>query len=120
MACYRVTVLGSKRTGKTALSHFLINCASMPQYKHTEAVDMRYTQFVHEALGNCFLMIEDTPGWSPGDRKDDEATEDLLNVEKNPVTYKFTETGVKKSGMPPPLKQMATMQYLGGNSGMMG
>ncbi len=77
MACYRVTVLGSKRTGKTALSHFLVTGSSLPQYEHTEEINFRYVQFVHEdtqnslgyPLGNCFLMVEDSPGWASGDRK---------------------------------------------------
>jgi len=98
MACYRVTVLGSKRTGKSALSHFMVTMSSLPQYKHTEEVDMKYIQFVHSEIGNCFLLIEDTPGWSPGDRKED--FPDLLT--EKPMTYMFTDSGVKKAGMPPP------------------
>merc|ERR1711959_763400 len=72
--------------------------SSLPQYTHTEENEMRYIQFVHNTLGNCFLMIEDTPGWRPGDRKDDYP--DLLT--SVPLTYMFTETGVKKAGMDPP------------------
>jgi len=59
---------------------------------------MRYVQFVHKDFGNCFLMIEDTPGWPSGDRKDD-FPELLTSV---PLTYIFAEDGVKKAGMPPP------------------
>jgi len=98
MSCYRVTILGSKRTGKSALSHFMVTMSSLPQYTHTEENEMRYIQFVHNTLGNCFVMIEDTPGWRPGDRKDDYP--DLLT--SVPLTYMFTETGVKKAGMDPP------------------
>lgn len=98
MSCYRVTVLGGKRTGKTALCHFLVTMSSLPQYSHTEEIDMRYIQFVHKDYGNCFLMVEDCPGWAAGDRKDDYP--DLLT--SVPMTYLFTETGVKKAGMPPP------------------
>jgi len=98
MACYRVTVVGSKRTGKTALSHFMVTSSSLAVYSHTEEINMRYAQFVHKDIGNCFVMIEDTPGWSPGDRKEDYP--DLLT--EPPMTWIFAETGVKKAGMPPP------------------
>lgn len=98
MACYRVTVLGSKRTGKTAMCHYLVTASSLAQYTHTEEKDMRYVNFCTDQLSNCFLMVEDTPGWSPGDRKDD--FPDLLT--ETPMTYVFAEDGVKKANMPPP------------------
>jgi hypothetical protein len=92
MACYKVTVLGSKRTGKTALSHFLVTGSSLPQYNHTEEIDLRYVQFVHEdknhtlgyPLGNCFLMIEDTPGWLAGDRKARQPSQTVHWSQKTP------------------------------------
>jgi len=93
-----VTLLGSRKSGKTALSHFMINGDKIIQHVPTQEIDMRYMQFVHKDYGNCFLEIEDTPGWAPGDRKED-FPELISGV---PVTYVFTEEGVKKAGMPPP------------------
>lgn len=95
---YRVTLLGSKKTGKTALCHFMVNGEKIIPHVPTEEIDMRYMQFVHKDYGNCFLEIEDTPGWSAGDRKDD-FPELISSV---PMTYVFHEDGVKKVGMPPP------------------
>lgn len=95
---YRVTILGSKKTGKTALCHFMINGEKIIPHVHTEEINMRYMQFNHSVYNNCFLEIEDTPGWGQGDRKFDYP--DLITGV--PMTYLFTEDGVKKAGMPPP------------------
>lgn len=95
---YRVTVLGSKATGKSALCHFMVNGEKIIAHRHTEEIDMRYMQFVHPEYQNCFLEIEDTPGWTAGDRIMDHP-ELLTSV---PMTYIFTEQGVKKGGLPPP------------------
>lgn len=80
------------------MCHYLVTASSLPQYQHTEEIDMRYVQFVHSQLGNCFLMIEDTPGWPAGDRKDD--FPDLLTSVE--TTYLFCDDGVKKKGWPDP------------------
>lgn len=93
-----MTILGSKKTGKSALCHFMVNGEKIIKHVHTEEIDMRYMQFVHKEYQNCFLEIEDTPGWSAGDRQMDHP-ELLTSV---PMTYIFTEEGVKKGGLPPP------------------
>ena len=41
---YRVTLLGSRKTGKTALSHFMINGDKIIQHVPTAEIDMRYMQ----------------------------------------------------------------------------
>jgi len=97
---YKVTVLGSRRVGKTALVHFMTNTSKYgSQYQPTIEMDKRHIRVPHpdENIGSCSVALEDTPGFKPG-RRSVEAP-DLLEPK---IAYLWCEDGVRKPGSEDP------------------
>jgi GTPase SAR1 family protein len=101
---YKVSVMGSRRVGKTALVHFMTNTSKFgTQYQPTNELDKRHIRVTHpdENIGVCSVALEDTPGWKSGRR----ATEspDLLEPK---IAYVWCDDGVRKPGAEDPDAQV--------------
>lgn len=97
---YKVTVLGSRRVGKTALVHFMTNTSKYgTQYQPTTEIDKRHIRVPHpdDNIGSCSVALEDTPGFKPGRRAED--APDLLEPK---IAYVWCEDGVRKPGAEDP------------------
>jgi len=96
---YKVTILGSRRIGKTALVHFMTNSSKLSTYQPTTELDKRHIKHMHpdENIGNCSVTLEDTPGWKPGKRADD-----LPELLEPKIAYVWCPDGVRKPGAEDP------------------
>lgn len=97
---YKVTVLGSRKTGKTALVHFMTNSSKHGgQYLPTKETDMRHLKLTHpnHDIKDCSVAIEDTAGFKALDQKGD--APDLLEPK---IAYMWCDDGVRKPGAEDP------------------
>jgi len=93
---FKVTVMGSRKAGKTALVHFMTNSSKHGgQYVPTNELDMRHLKITHsnEEIRDCSVAIEDTPGFKAMDREG--SAPELLDPK---IMYMWCEDGVRKPG----------------------
>jgi len=97
---YKVTILGARKVGKTALAHYMTNMSPHgPQYTPTKEIESRHLKLDHsnEEIGQCSVELEDTPGFKPTDRE--ASAPDLLEPK---ICYMWCEDGVRKPGAEDP------------------
>lgn len=95
---YKVTVLGSRKVGKTALVHYMTNMSSFGnQYNPTKNLELRHIKLDHpdEAVGQCSIALEDTPGFKPSDS-------DFSELLEPKICYVWCPDGVRKPGAEDP------------------
>lgn len=100
MQQYKVTIVGSRRVGKTALVHFMTNMSKYGSYyQATTEIEKRHIKVSHpdREVGDVCVALEDTPGWKPG-RRADECPE-LLEPK---IAYVWCPDGVRKPGAEDP------------------
>lgn len=100
---YKVTVLGARRVGKTALVHYMTNMSPYgTHYAPTKDAELRHLKFQHNDnndIGQCSIALEDTPGFKALDREN--SAPDLLEPR---ICYMWCEDGVRKPGSEDPNK----------------
>lgn len=95
---YKVTVLGSRKVGKTALVHYMTNMSSFGnQYNPTKKLELRHIKLDHpdEEISQCSIALEDSPGFKPAERDLDELLEPK-------ICYVWCPDGVRKPGAEDP------------------
>lgn len=100
MEQYKITVLGSRGVGKTALVHYMTNMSPYgPQYIATKEPELRHRMLAHSdpEIGQCSIALEDTPGFKALDRENN--APDLLEPK---ICYMWCDDGVRKPGAEDP------------------
>lgn len=96
---YKVTLVGSRRTGKTALAHFAVNTGARTTYDATTEANSNAPivfQLEHPDLGKCLVDIEDTPGFKPDPHSQSEDPIPPKELLEPQVAYMFCDDGVRK------------------------
>jgi len=100
---YKVTVLGARRVGKTALVHYMTNMSPYgTHYVPSKEIELRHLKFQHndnQDIGQCSVALEDTPGFKALDREN--SAPDLLEPR---ICYMWCDDGVRKPGSEDPNK----------------
>jgi len=102
---YKVTVLGARKVGKTALVHYMTNMSPYgPMYQATKEMELRHLKLTHadEEIGQCSVALEDTPGFKSLDRANN--APELLDPK---IMYMWCDDGVRKPGAEDPNKEEA-------------